>query len=189
MLRMALDDVRRGARRVLTVPARPGGAFAMRSEAEAVGAALDLRVLRVSRPPGSRSADLPRAVLRLLLDRGPAVGKVVERHGLQRGLPLALLGGTPVWDALDRGAEGSVPRPGLARGIGEFLLESARRRTLVLAVDRQALSDPLAAAVVAHLERAATGSHRVRGGEGGLLLLLERKEKGPGSVVPIRAPA
>jgi hypothetical protein len=100
---------------------------------------------------------------------------------------LALLGGTPLWDALERGAR--RPGPNLARGIGDFLLDAARRRTLVLAVERRALSDPLAAAVVAHLERAAAGPRRDRGGEGGLLLLLEPTKKGPGSVVPIRAPA
>jgi hypothetical protein len=187
MLRMAVDDARRGARRVLAVPARPGGAFAMRCEVEALGAALDLRVLRLTRPPGSREADLTRVVLRLLLERGPAVARLVERHGLHRGLPLALLGGTPLWDALERGAR--RPGPNLARGIGDFLLDAARRRTLVLAVERRALSDPLAAAVVAHLERAAAGPRRDRGGEGGLLLLLEPTKKGPGSVVPIRAPA
>ena len=175
VLRLALDGARGGGRRVLEAPCRPGGAFAMRCETEALGAALDLRVLRVSRPPGSREADLSRVVLRLLLDRGPATRSLVERHGLHRGLPLALLGGTPVWNALDRGRQAAVPI--LARGIGEFLLDAAGRKTLVLWVERAALSGPLVEAVTLYLERSI--ARRLRpGGQGGLLLVLEKK-KGP----------
>jgi len=172
MLRLALDEVRSGARRILDAPERPQGASAMRCEMEALGAALDLRVLRLTRLPGQTEADLSGLVLRLLLDRGPAVRTLVEKHGLHRGLPLALLGGTPVWNALPRGKPAAIPI--LARGIGEFLLDAARRRTLVLFVERTALSDPLAEAVLAHLTRAVTRAPRSPGG--GLLLIVENKK-------------
>jgi hypothetical protein len=77
-----------------------------------------------------------------------------------------------VWNALPRGKPAALPI--LARGIGEFLLDAARRRTLVLFVERTALSDPLAEAVLAHLTRAVTRAPRSPGG--GLLLIVENKK-------------
>jgi hypothetical protein len=163
MVRLAMDEARGGGRRVLRVPARPGTWFSMRCEIEALGAVHDLRVLRVSRPYG-----LSRVVLRLLLDRGRAAPTLVERYGLHRGLPLALLGGSPVWNSLPQARPASLPA--LARGIGSFILDASRRRTLVLVIESW---DRLLDAVVAHLER--TIARRVHAETGGLLVIMEKK--------------
>jgi hypothetical protein len=114
-------------------------------------------------------------VLALLMDRGDEVRALVERHGLQRGLPLSLLGGVPVWDRLghdDEGARRPRALPIVARGVAEFVLGTARRSTLVLVIDSAALADPLAAEVVRLLRRAAGTSPPNGPLRGGLLLAL-----------------
>ena len=163
MVRMAVDEARGGGRRVVRFPARPGTWFAIRCEIEALGAAHDLRVLRVSRPYG-----LSRVVLRLLLDRGRAAPTLVERYGLHRGLPLAVLGGSPVWNALPQARPASTER--LARGIGRFILDASRRKPLVLVVES---SDRLLDAVIAYLERSI--AKRPPAETGGLLIVMEKK--------------
>jgi len=162
-LRLALDDARGGRVREVTLPLRAAEARAARQElaAAAAGIGLGFQVLR--------RGNLAQVVLTLLLERGSEVPQLVVRHGLERGLPLALLGGVPVWDHVHhdparvrRGRAKHV----VARGVAAFLLAAARRRTLVLCVERSALSDPLVEAIVGLLRRPAA----MRGG--GLLLAL-----------------
>jgi hypothetical protein len=104
-------------------------------------------------------------VLRLLLDRGRAAPSLVERYGLHRGLPLALLGGAPVWNSLPQARPASIPV--LARGVGNFILDASRRKPLVLVVDS---SDRLFDAVLAFLERSI--ARRGHSETGGLLVVI-----------------
>jgi len=173
-LRFAIDAARRGERRALRCPARPGAERAVRHELQAATAALDVSLARIARQPAARYANLDRVVLRLLLERGRGVEALVARHHLHRGLPLSLLGGVPVWDRLDRD-EGAARGPGtlpvVARGVAEFLLDASRRRALAVLVERSALSDPLAASVTDYLARAIAVSPGPREGAAGLLLV------------------
>jgi hypothetical protein len=177
-LRLALDAARGGAVREIALPRRSADARAARQELAAVAAGMGLGFQSIERAPGSRRANIAQVVLKLLLERGTEVRAVVERHALLRGLPLALLGGVPVWDRVNHdeaGARGVRALPIVARGVGSFLLAEAARRTLVLSVERGALADPLAGAVVQFMRKAGTAAparKRGGGGGGGLLLVL-----------------
>ena len=169
-IRLALDAARAGARHEIAVPK---GAASVREVVACAGAA-ECACVRLDRPPGARVSSLARVVMTLLLERGSEVRALVERHDLARGLPLSLLGGVPVWDRLDRDDEGArrpSALPLVARGVTRFLLDAAGRRTLVLIVDAGALSDPLAAEVVARLRREIAHSSSKPPGSGGLVLV------------------
>ena len=172
VLRLAVDAARLGARRRIALPASSCGAESLLREARVLAGIHGLAVHRLR--PGERSG-LGSAVLALLLDRGADARALVERHRLLRGLPLALLGGLPVWDRAREGS-GGRPDPELlrasARGVAEFLLESSSLRPLVLVADRAALTDPLAREVAARLDRAIRDDPAPRPGRGGLLLLV-----------------
>jgi hypothetical protein len=138
--------------------------------------------LHLRRGKRGSASNLARIVLRLLVYRGANAREVVVRHGLHRGLPLALLGGLPVLDRL-RPAAASVmdERESVhdtARGIRSFLMRSAESRTTVLVVEPSALHDPLARQVVSGLERELPGCARRRGG-GLLLLIPDRSDRLP----------
>ncbi len=174
-MRFVLDDARSGALRELAVPRRAGPARVMRRELTSLAAALGLNVVRLERTPGSRVSSIARVVLSLLLDRGPEVPGLVEKHGLHRGLPLALLGAVPVWSRHDHNESRARHRaavPAVARGVAAFLLDAARRHTLVLLVDRAALCDPLATAVVERLRREFARAAMPQPDAGGLVLVL-----------------
>jgi protein kinase-like protein len=172
-LRFALGAARDGQLREVRVPRRPDAMRAARVEIDGLGAGLGIPVLRLTRPPGSAVASLDRLVMRLLMERGSEVPGLIARHRLSPGLPLTLLEGVPIWIRPD-GARRVAHRAGsihvLARGIAGLVLGAARRRALVLVVDRPALSDPLASAVVARLRRAVASPPSPEGG--GLLLVI-----------------
>jgi len=175
-LRLALDAVRLGARRIHPVPARADTRRAVLREARVLSQVHGLLFLHL-RPGKERcSSNLARVVLRLLVGRGANAREVVVKHGLHRGLPLGLLGGQPVWDRLrPAGTIVEGDRSALrdtASGIRSFLMLSAERRTTVLVVDAGALRDPLAREVVSGLERDLAGCTQRR--RGGLLLLIPR---------------
>jgi hypothetical protein len=141
----------------------------------ALAAALGLTCMTLDRAAGSRASNLARIVLSLLAERGPEARALVETHALQCGLPLALMGGVPVWDRLGHD-EARARRPAavpiVARRVAAFFLDIARSRPLALVVAPAALNDPLAAAVVAKLRRAMTRAKRDRSATGGFLLAL-----------------
>jgi hypothetical protein len=162
-LRLALDDARGGAVRSIVFPRSAADERAARLELTAAAAGMGVRIVALR--------SIADVVLTLLLDRGSEAPVLVERHRLARVLPLALLGGVPVWDRVHHDAAGARrPRalPAVSRRVAGFLLADASRRTLVLSVERAALADPLAGAVVALLRKA--GRPKRRGG--GLLLAL-----------------
>jgi hypothetical protein len=85
------------------------------------------------------------------------------------------MSGVPVWDRISHDEERArrpAVVPSIARGVAAFLSEAAARRPLVLLVDRSALGDPLAAAVIARLRRSIARVTPARSGPGGLLLVL-----------------
>ena len=176
-LRLAIDAARLGGRRLVLLP---------RSSAEAAPLVHEARVLagihglgfHCLRPgPRSGSSNLGRLVLRLLLDHGEQVKTLIDRYALQRGLPLGLLGGLPVWDRMREGLlDGtwdSAARRATARGVAAFLLESSRRRSLVLHVERRATDDPLVREVVRFLARTIEERPGPSPSRGGLLVLIE----------------
>jgi hypothetical protein len=172
VLRLAVDAARLGARRRIALPASMCAAESLLREVRVLAGIHGLAVHRLR--PGERSG-LGCTVLALLLDRGADARALVERHRLHRWLPLALLGGLPVWDRARERTD--APRhPDLlrasARGVAEFLLESSSLRPLVLVADRAALADPLAREVAARLDRAIRDDPSPRPGRGGLLLLV-----------------
>ncbi len=120
------------------------------------------------------SSNLDRVVLRMLVHCGPKARAVVAKHRLYRGLPLALLGGLPLWDRVRPSGElDTADRASLrlmARGIRSLVVSSAASRTTVLVVEPGSLRDPLVKELVSELMR-ALGDGREHG-RGGLLLLL-----------------
>ena len=172
VLRLALDAARLGGRRKITLPAEEGSAEPLLREARVLAGVHGLALERLGH---GGPAALGRAVLSLLLDRGSEARSLVERHGLERALPLALVGGLPVFDRSREGGgwpPGRSPRIATARAIAEFLLESSSARPLVLIVERAALVDPLAREVAACLDRAILEDPAPRPRRGGLLLLV-----------------
>lgn len=174
-IRLAVDAVRRGETREVDLPGPVAVARVAQVELTTLAASLGLASARLTRPVGSRRANLAQIVLSLLMARGREARALVRRHGLERGLPLSMLGGVPVWDRLghdDDGARrpGSLPR--VARGVAAFLLDAARRQTLVLIVERRALADPLAEAVVRLLRSSVPPPPQPGETRGGLLLAM-----------------
>jgi hypothetical protein len=174
-LRLALDAARLGGRRALRLPPAEGEAAALVGEAHVVAQIHGLSVHRLTSDRGAAGSSLGRLVLRLLLCRGDDARALVERFGLERGLPLELLGGLPVWDRIRQGStalhEPSV-RHAVARGVTAFLLDSAARVPFVLIVDRGALGDPLNREVVSLLLAHAEEPSSLAPPRGGFLLLL-----------------
>ena len=174
-LRFALDDARAGALREVELPRDPASVREMRRELTTLAAALGLTCVTLERRAGAPVANLARVVLTLLLAQGRDATTLVEKHGLHRGLPLALIGGVPVWDRLSHD-EARARRPAavpvVARRVTAFFLDAARQGPLALVVDPSALSDPLVAAVVARLRRALARSKPARFDSGGLVLAL-----------------
>ena len=174
-LRFALDDARAGALRELELPRAAGGARAARRELTTLAAALGLTCATLERTAGAAVSNLARVVLTLLLAQGRETTALVEKHALHRGLPLALVGGVPVWDRLshdEKRARRPAAVPVVARRLAAFFVDAARLRPLALVVDRSALSDPLAAEVVARLRRALVRSKSTRSATGGFLLAV-----------------
>jgi hypothetical protein len=173
-LRLALDAVRLGARRRLVLPPGRERVAGLVAEARVFAETRGLQFHALAQSRG-RCSELGKLVFRLLLDQGAAVRKLVERHRLERGLPLGLLGGIPVWDRMrDPGldvAADEATRRATARGVAGFLLEASRRRTLVLHVEPGALADPLARETVDLLAAELDRAPRPCATEGGLLLL------------------
>jgi hypothetical protein len=174
-IRFALDDARAGAVRELHLPRHAGQSREMRRELTTLAAARGLPCGRLDRSAGRRVSNLARAVMTVLLEHGSDIRALVESHGLHRCLPLALMSGVPVWDRISHDEERArrpAVVPSIARGVAAFLSEAAARRPLVLLVDRSALGDPLAAAVIARLRRSIARVTPARSGPGGLLLVL-----------------
>jgi len=194
-LRLALDTVRFGGRCALGLPASRKTAAALIAEVRVLAQVHGVGVHQLG--PGARRgcSNLGRLVLQLLLDRGPEARSVVEKHGLQRGLPLGLLGGLPVWDRVrDEAFAGRPPSPSVARvtarGIVAFLLESCAHKPMVLVVLRSARADVLAREVVSQLSAEAARERSPSPGSGGLLLLNEKEsadveKKGRDQVPPL----
>jgi len=177
-IRLALDGVRGGALLELELGAGAGRSREARCEVATRAASAGVTCVTLERTAGARASNLSRVVLTLLLELGPDAAAVVETYDLHRGLPLALVGGVPVWDRPGHD-EGRARWPAsvrvLAPRIAGFVLHAVRRHPLALVVDRSALSDPLAAAVVARLRRAVAKSKSARFEHGGLLLVLPTK--------------
>ena len=174
-VRFALDDARAGASRELGLPTDAASARATRRELATTAAALGLTCVTLERTAGARVSNLARVVFTLLLEQGRHATALVEKHDLHRGLPLALIGGVPVWDRMDHD-EARARRPGavpvVARRVAAFFVDAARRRPVALVVDPSALSDPLAAAIVARLRHSLTRSKPVRSANGGFVLAV-----------------
>ncbi len=177
VLRLALDGVREGGMRTVRLPASSGAARELLRELSVQAQIHGLAVLRLGRGEKRGQSNLGRIVLRLLLARGSEVRALVARHGLQRGLPLGLLGGLPVWDRMRNGSEAVLRDPAARRatasGVAAFILESCARQPMVLVVRRKALEDALAREVV---EVLLCNSTRVTGEtrrDGGLLIVVD----------------
>jgi hypothetical protein len=141
----------------------------------ALAAAAEVTYLSIEKPAGARVSSLARVVFSLLLALGPDARSLIEKHGLHRGLPLALVGGVPVWDRVGHD-EIRARRPAAARiiaaRVAAFLFDVAERIPLALVVERSALSDPLASGTVLRLRRGIARAATHRSARGGLLLVL-----------------
>ena len=193
-LRLALDTVRLGGRCALGLPASRRAKAPLIAEARVLAQVHGLGVHQLGRGAKRGCSNLGRLVLQLLLDRGPESRAVIERHGLQRGLPLGLVGGLLVWDrtrdeSIDRRLASPAATRITARGIVAFLLESCSRKPMVLIVLRGARADVLAHEVVTQLLAEAVRERSARAGPGGLLMLVEEEStergfwRGPGAAL------
>ena len=147
----------------------------MRRELTTLAAALGLTCVTLERTAGARWTNLARVVLTVLLAQGRHATALVEKHGLNRVLPLALIGGVPVWDRMEHDeARARRPEavPVVARQVAAFFVDAARRRPVALFVDPSASSDPLAVAVVARLRHSLGRSKPVRSATGGFVLAV-----------------
>jgi hypothetical protein len=120
-------------------------------------------------------SNLAHVVLTLLLSEGRNATSLVEKHGLHKALPLALVGGVPVWDRSghdERNARRPAAVPAVARRLAAFFVDASRLRPVALVVDRSALSDALVAAIVARLRRGLARSKPVRSATGGFVLAV-----------------
>jgi hypothetical protein len=174
-IRFALDDARAGALRELTLSEQRGCGRSSRRELTTLAAAHGVSCVTLERTVGARVSNLARVVLALLLELGPDGSALALRHGLDRYLPLALISGIAVWDRHGHDEERArrpAAAPLVARRLAAFFLDAARHRPVALVVDRSALSDPLAAALVARLRRELTRARCKRSAPGGFLLAL-----------------
>ena len=121
--------------------------------------------------PRGLADGLGRLVVRLLLDRGSEAVACVRRHGLDRSLPIELIGGVPILDP-SRTTGGRARLRSDARGIREFLLDCAAVRPTVLCIERPARSEPLVRELCRELVEAIDG---VLPSRGGLLLLVDEE--------------
>jgi hypothetical protein len=174
-LRFALDDARAGASRELELPSGAGGARAAQRELTTLAAAVGVTCVTLERTAGAAVSNLAHVVLSLLLTLGRDATSLVEKHGLDRALPFALVGGVPVWDRSGHD-EKRARRPAAARVVASrlaaFFEDAARRTPVALVVDSSALSDGLAAAVVARLRRQLARSKSGRSATGGFVLAV-----------------
>jgi hypothetical protein len=174
-LRFALDDARAGASREFELPKGAGNARVARRELTTLAAAVGLTCVTLERTAGAGVSNLAHVVLTLLLAQGQGATSLVEKHGLHRGLPLALVGGVPVWDRSShdekRARQPAAVRV-VARRLAAFFVDAAGRSPLALVVDATALSDPLATEVVARLRRALARARASRSASGGILLAV-----------------
>jgi len=180
-VRFALDDVRAGAMRELELPREADRARTTRRELTALAATAGVTCVTLERVAGARVSNLARVVLTLLLRLGPGARALIEEHGLHRALPLTLISGVPLWDRLGHD-EKRARRPNAVRivaaRVAAFFFDAALRCPLALLVDRSALSDPLAAAVVARLRRTIARAKSTRSETGGFLLALPARKGG-----------
>lgn len=174
-IRFAVDDARSGALRELRLSDQAASARASRRELTTLAAASGMTTVTLERSVGARVSNVARVVLALLLELGPEGRALVERHGLDRSLPLALISGIAMWDRFGHD-EARARRPAVVpvvtRHLAAFFLDAARRRPIALLVDRSALSDPLAAGLVTRLQRDLVRLPSTRFDSGGLLLAI-----------------
>jgi serine/threonine-protein kinase len=174
-LRFALDDARAGASRELELRNGAGSVRAARRELTTLAAAVGVTCVTLERTAGATVSNLAHVVLTLLLTEGRDATSLVEKHGLHRALPLALVGGVPVWDRSghdEMSARRPAAVPVVARRLAAFFVDAARRRPVALVVDPSALSDALVAALVARLRRKLARSTPVRSATGGFVLAV-----------------
>jgi hypothetical protein len=174
-IRFALDDARAGGLGELPLPDQRGARRSMRRELTTLAAAEGVTCVALERPVGARISNLARVVLALLLELGDDGTALALRHGLDRSLPLALISGIAMWDRYGHDEERArLPEvvPLVARRLAAFFLDAARRRPISLIVDRQALRDPLAAAVVVRLRCELSRRRSTRSASGGFLLAV-----------------
>ena len=173
-LRLALDSARLGARRVHRLPPGTDARRSLVRKARVLAQVHGAVFLHLRTGTRRSSSNLDRVVLRMLVHCGPKARAVVAKHRLYRGLPLALLGGLPLWDRVRPSGELDTTDRGslrlMARGIRSLVVSSAASRTTVLAVEPGALRDPLVQELVSELRRALGDGREL--GRGGLLLLL-----------------
>jgi hypothetical protein len=146
----------------------------MQAELATIAAACGLTCLKLDRACGQSATNLARVVLTLLLEQGPEARALVQKHELHASFPIALMAGIPVWDRT-RHHDEHERRPAIAtvaRNVAGFFTEIARQRPLVLVVDQTALSDPLAAAVIALLQRTISRRSAVQTRTRGFVLAL-----------------
>jgi hypothetical protein len=170
-LRLALDAVRLGARRVFRVPPSPTVADALLRELSVWTQVRGLRFYRLTNDPA-------RLVLQLLADRGADGEALVRRFGLNRWLALDVVGGVPLPDPArleTRGTPAGRAAVRLAaRAIGDFVADCAGRRPLVLCGVRASDGPPLVRELLRRLARdAAAGDGPAPTGRGGLLLVVD----------------
>jgi len=163
-LRVALDAVRLGARRLFRLPAPEAVAETLVRELKVWSQVRGLRLHRLTRDP-------ERLVLGLLADRGTEGVLLLRRSGLDRWLALDVLGDVPLYDPGRVGSRALPASHPAAAAIGDLVLDCASRRPLVLCCGRRPGS-PLAEAVVRRLVRRVLPVAADPRRRGGLLLVV-----------------
>jgi hypothetical protein len=165
-LRLGLDRARGGQTVVLRLPSSPARRRSLLREASVWCQVRGVRYHDVG--PAARPGEALAAVaLRLVLDAPEEPRELVARYGLTSSVGLAAVGPAVV---LEPDATGCASRArgieARARAVARFVRSRARRSPLVLALDPEALLDPLVEAVCRLLARAEPAD------AGGLLLLV-----------------
>jgi len=185
-LRLAVDAARLGGRRLLTLPGSRPARRSILDEARTLARIHGLAYHHVTADARWGGSSLGRVVLDLLMAGGGAVGETVERLGLRLGLPLKLLGGLPLQDRSRHGGRraGGIDDDATARtseGVASLIRVTCDRAPVVIAVDRDALRDPLTRETTCRLLDIVRSPSPPLGGRHGLVLLL------PADATPVGA--
>lgn len=176
-LRLALDAVRVGARRLFELPSNPGPRGALLRQVRVWCHVHQLAFHELS--ADQETNPVTDLVFRLLVDRTGESAALNRRYHLDRHLPVCLAGGHPARDR-QRGAAREPTTSRAVRDATSFLLDCSAQRPLVLACGPGLPRGGLADRVVDGLRRAATPPRGPRSGEGGLLLLTARPVRATG---------
>jgi len=166
-LRLALDAVRRGERRLIRVNCERS-APGLLHEARVWSRLRGIGCYRVGPARAGSEGGLERLILRLALEGGERARMLLRRHGLDGRPGIELF---PPSGCVDDPAGAACSPQETARRLGLFLSDWSREQPVVLSIEQGSGAGPVERALRRRLV-ASIGAARSAASRGGLLLLL-----------------